>query len=118
MFGLSETFSGICMALLIFGLWRTTNKSVLAFFTFLPFAYLGKISYALYLFHYFSMPISLILHALSGGTIPGNNAFLRFAITVAMATISWYGFELPVLRLKRFFPYGRANQAVNVSALS
>ena len=42
MFGLSETFSGICMALLIFGLWRTTNKSVLAFFTFLPLCILGQ----------------------------------------------------------------------------
>lgn len=72
------------------------NKTVL---------YLGKISYGLYLYHnfmgtlYFSGPNRLL---------PGvSSAFdffvIYFVATVALASISWYVIERPVLGLKKYF---------------
>lgn len=74
------------------------------FLEWLPVRYLGKISYGLYLFHY------LIPQALSRfGVSPPPSWTLRFllysAITIAIASLSWYAFEKPVNGLKRFFAY-------------
>jgi peptidoglycan/LPS O-acetylase OafA/YrhL len=62
--------------------------------------YIGKISYAIYLFHDFVPGILL------GMKYP-ENPNLRFLVygivTIGMASISWYLFERPILRLKNRF---------------
>jgi peptidoglycan/LPS O-acetylase OafA/YrhL len=71
--------------------------------------FLGRISYGLYLTH-------VIVLALLGGVdlyldrvLPAAAAAalivaMRFAAAVAVATALWYGFERPILGLKRYFP--------------
>ncbi len=68
--------------------------------------YLGKISYGLYLVHNFvptfwniPMPQQLLPAGLLIVQI------LRFALLVAVCSLSWYLFEKPLLRLKKYFEY-------------
>lgn len=81
----------------------------------------GKYSYAMYLFH-------LPLRALVRDTFYGPADFamvfgspwmgqvlfysISMLLTLLMAMISWVVLEQPLLRLKRFFPYGRRVAAV------
>lgn len=69
-----------------------------------PLVYPGKISYGLYLFHPF---VPLLFVAIHVG-VP-HSVWLRFVlygvVTLIIATASWYLFEGPINRLKRFFPY-------------
>lgn len=66
--------------------------------------YLGKISYGLYLFHLI-IPTLNDLH-LPGLLLPYSvniKLGLRFILLVGMASLSWYFFEKPILRLKNYF---------------
>jgi hypothetical protein len=72
-----------------------------------PLLFLGKISYGMYIFHNF-MPAALPeifgrLHL----PYPRHVApwvALQFAATIVAATLSWYYFEQPINKLKRYFP--------------
>lgn len=77
-----------------------------------PLRYTGRISYGLYLLH---MPLFLLL----SGFIQEHpiltkhpnlrnvlSALAQFTLAFLVATVSWKFFELPLLRLKRFFPSG------------
>jgi len=68
--------------------------------------YIGKISYGLYLFHNFaSIPTKIFLGCFPFlKLIPANILVLNFAITMVAASCSWYCFERPILKLKRFVP--------------
>lgn len=78
-----------------------------------PFVrYLGMISYGLYVWHNF---MGIPWHAMASvmefpqwlefrfGAILGKSI-----LTVAFATVTWYGFERPILRLKNRFEYASA----------
>lgn len=73
--------------------WLLENKLVV---------YLGKITYGLYIYHYF-MPYIFEQVGIKGM----QYAPLYFITTVAVASISWYMFERPINNLKRFFNYGK-----------
>lgn len=84
-----------------------------------PIVFIGKISYGIYLFHNYVFnyyhtppdhPVVKIVQKLGQYTHwfelswwPGF--FLYYAITVAMATCSWYLIEQPINDLKRHFDY-------------
>lgn len=75
--------------------------------------YLGKISYGLYLFH----PFIPNLYDLRFPAILEPYAFqltlvLRFALLIAFTTCSWYLFELPINKLKRYFSYSASNKSI------
>ncbi|WP_426671929.1 acyltransferase family protein [Mucilaginibacter sp. McL0603] len=63
-------------------------------------SYIGKISYGLYVFH----PLCFIFYYYY---FPGNNIWINaiccFSISIIIATISFYGFEIHFLKLKRYF---------------
>lgn len=65
--------------------------------------YLGKISYALYLFHNFQLYAFEWLHI----NLPATGWYLgvHFLILVTLASLSWYLLELPINNLKKYFPY-------------
>ena len=65
-----------------------------------PLRYIGKISYGIYLYHPF-VPMILERIKLPGGD---NIHFIIYAFTtVALASISWYVYESPILKLKKRF---------------
>jgi peptidoglycan/LPS O-acetylase OafA/YrhL len=74
-----------------------------------PIAYLGRISYGLYLYHYIILWI-LARHLRVAG--PGNMPFPQIAsallLCFAVASLSWVLIEQPILRLKRHFEYQQA----------
>lgn len=71
-----------------------------------PFAFYGKISYGLYMIH-----ISIFIFfgwfdlKMDPYGIPGNLAIVGFRLLMStlVAAILWYGFESPILKLKRRF---------------
>ncbi len=87
-----------------------------------PLVYLGTISYGIYLYHNFVPPfVSRAQHAFGVDLhMPGRGG-LQFvyvtAVTIALAALSWHGFEGPVNDLKRRFPYSRRDKA-QVEALA
>jgi peptidoglycan/LPS O-acetylase OafA/YrhL len=74
-----------------------------------PIAYLGKISYAMYVFHNFTPPILRWALDVDGyGPRPWLFAWSCVALTIAMSAASWHLFEGPINALKRHFPYSRS----------
>jgi peptidoglycan/LPS O-acetylase OafA/YrhL len=79
---------------------------------------MGRISYGVYLIHY---PVAQIIGAQVRAQIADN--WLRTAViaatsifaTLVLATLSWFAFERPILRLKRLF-YEKGEEAVRVEA--
>jgi peptidoglycan/LPS O-acetylase OafA/YrhL len=87
----------------------------------------GRYSYAMYIFH---LAVVGLLHArrlspdamptVLGSHLPAQFAFtaLCFAITYAIAFVSWRLVEHPILELKRYFPYDREPASVSVRYVS
>jgi peptidoglycan/LPS O-acetylase OafA/YrhL len=81
-----------------------------------PLRYLGKISYGLYLVH---MPIFALLGGLdehmdrihAGAAGDALIVVVRWTAALLIASLFWYGFERPILRLKRYFRPAAATAA-------
>lgn len=77
-----------------------------------PLAYVGKISYGVYVFHFFiPAATTWICHRLGvsiGQTISVEEYLvLNIMALLLISAISWHCFESPINNLKRFFPYRR-----------
>ncbi|MGA2441154.1 MAG: acyltransferase [Tepidisphaeraceae bacterium] len=75
--------------------------------SFKPAVYLGTISYGVYLMHNF---VPVLVNHVSGHSTAHEIPFplrpaIMFAVTVVLASGSWYAFERPINGLKRLFPY-------------
>lgn len=89
--------------------------SVTRLLTSRPLLYTGEISYGLYIFH-FIMAYSVLGKILRWSFLrPLGLLMLKEWVTVPVLTImtfmaataSWFLYERPLLKLKRFFPYTR-----------
>jgi peptidoglycan/LPS O-acetylase OafA/YrhL len=86
-----------------------TSPSVIRrFLELAPVRYIGRISYGIYLYHLFLIPIGRVAARRYG--VPemerGVEMFLVYgAISVLLATVSWYLIESPINRQKRRFPF-------------
>jgi peptidoglycan/LPS O-acetylase OafA/YrhL len=94
----SVSLFGIGSALIVFGAWRSEGRWIVAPLALAPVAYLGRISYGLYVFH---MPV------MRGGwveAIPYGFLIPRpwgaLAMTIGLSALSWRYFEGPINRLK------------------
>ena len=71
-----------------------------------PLRFLGEISYGLYVYH---LPVIMIVSSswLASASIstPLQKAIVWTLLTILVGTLSWYLFERPLNRCKRFFPY-------------
>jgi len=69
--------------------------------------YIGKISYGLYVYHLFMGPIfrNFLKPILPFSTTITGYAIIYFFMNLALASMSWYLFEKPILRLKKYFRY-------------
>ena len=83
-----------------------------------PLVYLGTISYGLYLYHF---PVIFAVEAVarrfgSGMRFDSNRSLSRsalyFAISLAVAALSWRFIEWPILRFKDCFSYRRETTAL------
>lgn len=77
-----------------------------------PLSYLGKISYGLYVIHNFATSLWVGLIALLGSpawSVKSHSMPLQVsifaAITIGLASFSWFLFEKPLNNLKHKFPY-------------
>lgn len=79
-----------------------------------PIAYIGKISYGIYVYHLFMVPFVPIVLAQSNidfSLLPGWLQFgLLAGVTIGVAAISWHLFESPLNSLKRYFAYAEPNE--------
>jgi len=72
--------------------------------------YLGKISYGLYVYHWFVPKIALTFAERTGVVLPASE-WLQFmlysTISIFIAMVSWHVMEQPILALKKKFSYQR-----------
>ncbi|MGN6626517.1 MAG: acyltransferase family protein [Tepidisphaeraceae bacterium] len=77
--------------------------------TFAPLVYIGRISYGLYVLHMF-VPhlLAYLFPHLNFKSYGSWGNFLGFTtISIGLASVSWFAFEAPINRLKRYFEYDR-----------
>jgi peptidoglycan/LPS O-acetylase OafA/YrhL len=105
---LSIGFGGMLLAALLGQAGARTNLYC-RFLTLRPLAFIGKISYGLYVTHIlvFSVLGGYVDAPLNRFGIPGNLAIvaIRLAASIGFATLMWYRFEKPILGLKRYFNF-------------
>jgi peptidoglycan/LPS O-acetylase OafA/YrhL len=80
-----------------------------------PIAWLGKISYGLYVFHLLVLYLygsKIAPHVVAPGLIrPFLNLALSLVLTIGVAAISYYAYERPFLRIKTRFTHIRSRPA-------
>jgi peptidoglycan/LPS O-acetylase OafA/YrhL len=83
--------------------------------TFAPMRYLGKISYGLYVYHYFAPYImqAAARHFGWDSLLQSTPALLAAytVFSVVVSVLSWHLYELPLNRLKRHFAYPSRSKA-------
>lgn len=103
------TLSAISIALFVLGLWQTKNPIILKVFKYLPFVYLGKISYGIYLYH----PLAFVIRNMICIFLPAakivNGELMAFVITIVWSILSWQFVETYFLQFKNRITY-RAEQ--------
>lgn len=100
-----QTLYAIAFSLFMWGLWADDRSVFARVLAFRPFAYLGKISYGLYLAHLAMWPVRDFLVSKISVLAAVPEALAVFLLTVMTAALSWHFFEQPLNNLKRFFPY-------------
>jgi len=89
------------------------------FLEFRPISYLGKITYGIYVYHYFAPLVLVPILARFGYElqVPGiRNFALSGILTIAVASLSWHWIELPINNLKRHFQYKSASNVNNTES--
>lgn len=78
-----------------------------------PLSYLGKITYGIYVYHYFAplILVPVLAHFGYDLQVPGlRNFVLSGILTIIVAVLSWHWLELPINNLKKYFQYLPASQ--------
>lgn len=103
---------GVATAALVLTLWQEPKRWFARVLAVRPLVYFGQISYGLYLFH----PNCLGWSSTYLGDATLTNALVGLAITLAVAMVSWHGFEKPINNLKSYFDYkARRSSAARVA---
>jgi peptidoglycan/LPS O-acetylase OafA/YrhL len=89
---------------------------VRSFFSLAPLAWLGRISYGFYVYHlalkpWFDRLALQLSHDWHGNVYQTDRLLVAFPITLVVSWLSYQFFELPLLKLKRFFPMHKPNPA-------
>lgn len=98
--GLENLAISLASGWLILHLWTSAATRPTRLLSLRPFPYLGKISYGLYIFH---LPC-LVLASAWFAFMPVGTAVPAFAMTLALAALSWRLMEAPINAQKRRFP--------------
>jgi peptidoglycan/LPS O-acetylase OafA/YrhL len=90
------------------------------FLTWRPLKFLGTISYGLYMIHILcfvvigAFDLKMQKYGLAGDLAI---VVVRLALSISVATLMWYGFEKPILKLKKYFVSTQERPAVAEVAL-
>ncbi|WP_435006526.1 acyltransferase family protein [Tundrisphaera lichenicola] len=95
---------GIGSAFLVFGLWRTSSPWIIGPLAFGPVAYLGRISYGLYVYHLLVIERNWIMYVPEYYLFP--EPYGTLLVTIALASASWHFFEQPINQLKERLTVG------------
>jgi peptidoglycan/LPS O-acetylase OafA/YrhL len=102
--GVPQDITGTAMALLVAAMCVREDHPLARVMAFRPLAYLGRISYGMYLLHMLCANVVRVpLHRTSGAAV--FTGTLTLVILAASASHRW--FEAPFLALKHRFPIGR-----------
>jgi len=95
----SSVFYAPVIGAFVFSLWRLSNPHILKFTCNPVTVYLGKISYAMYLFH---LPLLWYSHNIcpEAYKIP-----VTLVLTIGLAALSWHMFEEPISKWKDRFVF-------------
>ena len=123
----NELLAIIGASLIVFSIDPASTKKRVVGFLRTPFMrFLGKYSYAMYIFHF---PLAWFLEnagfgvnrypSVAGSHIPGVIIFslLTAGLTAIAALISWNLFEKHLLRLKKYFPRAEEKPLVAVEPI-
>ncbi|MCA9321320.1 MAG: acyltransferase [Planctomycetes bacterium] len=102
-----QTWFALAITAFIYGLWTAEDALLTRFMRFPPLAWLGKMSYGLYVVHMTTWDLGDWLAKRSQVIAAIDPYFLRLGLCILIASASWYLFELPINRLKRRFPTPR-----------
>jgi peptidoglycan/LPS O-acetylase OafA/YrhL len=106
---LYDTAVAVAAAGIILGAVRGWRGPVGALLAARPVAYVGRISYGVYVLHLFTSLVVPWALGRVGIAFPAAESWPRTlaltAATVAWAAVSWHAFEGPINALKRRFPY-------------
>jgi peptidoglycan/LPS O-acetylase OafA/YrhL len=91
---------GIGSALVVFGLWRTSRPWIVWPLAIRPVAYLGRISYGLYVYHLLVIEQDWLHYLPESYLFRFRNSLGELALTIAISAASWRFFEGPINRLK------------------
>jgi peptidoglycan/LPS O-acetylase OafA/YrhL len=91
---------GLGSALVVFGLWRTSNPWIVGPLAWKPIAYLGKISYGLYVYHLLVIERDWLSYLPESYLFRFREPYGELALTIAVSAASWRFFEAPINRLK------------------
>ena len=91
--------------------------------TWRPLVYLGTVSYGIYLFHLFVVPVTEIIERSTGVNVPvpgaGPGRFVAVGgIAIALASLSWTFLERPINQQKHRFPYVRGAGVTRAASTS
>ena len=91
---------GVGSALVVFGLWRTTDRRIVGILAWRPMAYLGKISYGLYVYHLLVIEGAWLEYLPESYLFRSRLAIGELLLTIGIASLSWRFFEAPINRMK------------------
>ncbi len=100
------TLNAVGNAMIVFGVWRLQNPLWLRLFTIPVLVYIGKISYCLYLIHVVCLYLLRDHLRLPYSEI--TVGWLSLALSISLASLSWFFFEKPINSMKVKFPYKQA----------
>ncbi|MEG3639404.1 acyltransferase family protein [Magnetococcus sp. PR-3] len=105
-----NTLYMLTLASVVVAAGKTIKGPVGAVLMFPPFRYIGRISYGIYLLHPFVITGVNLLFNHYGYSImeifgPIGRMLFLVSILILITSLSWFAFETPINRLKRFVPY-------------
>lgn len=113
------TPDGIGFALIVLGLWTAPSLWVSRALALAPLVFLGRISYGLYVFHNLVIgePFRWLRRPIwHYAWVREQTWIVNLAVTIVLATASWFLVERPILRLKRYFRAEPAGGAAAIAA--
>lgn len=109
-------------SLLILSLSLSDDSILVRILSWFPLRYLGRISYSFYVYHFFILFLfrdilaEHILRLTHSYWISELFLVLFFGIGIgAIASLSWYFLEKPILKLKRYFPTRQNSTQLNTN---